>query len=135
MSLSVGNGVSRAYKPRDDIRKSNPYQTRYILQNYAGLNPNQMKEVGAGFWKDFGRGFKEGFTGTLGLAKDILPFVKGGSEYKDKDLMYGTLNLSGGNLSTEHRGRTRHSLMGDKGGSWWKDALSVAGSVAPLLLV
>ena len=35
-----------------------------------------MKKLqGGSFWKDFGRGFVKGFTGTLGIAKDILPVI------------------------------------------------------------
>lgn len=34
-----------------------------------------LKIYGGGFWGDFAKGFKQGFMGTLGVAKDILPFV------------------------------------------------------------
>lgn len=30
---------------------------------------------GGSFWKDFGKGFVKGFTGTLGVAKDLAPIV------------------------------------------------------------
>ncbi len=30
---------------------------------------------GSGFWEDFADGFKKGFTGTLGVAKDIVPLL------------------------------------------------------------
>ena len=35
----------------------------------------KMKKSGAGFWSDFAKGFKQGFMGTLDVAKNVLPFV------------------------------------------------------------
>lgn len=37
--------------------------------------PKWEGQYGSGFWKDFGKGFKKGFSSTVGLAKDVVPLA------------------------------------------------------------
>ena len=46
------------------------------LRRFKDMRDKEMKELtGGSFWSDFKKGFKQGFMGTLDVAKTILPFV------------------------------------------------------------
>ena len=56
-----------------DVRRPPSYLT---LTPEAQLQPSfGGGKAGAGFWEDFGTGFKKGFFGTLGLAQPLLPLL------------------------------------------------------------
>jgi predicted RNA methylase len=46
-----------------------------LISQIIEIETDINKLKGAGFWSDFGKGFKQGFMGTLDVAKTILPFV------------------------------------------------------------
>ena len=72
---------------------------------------------GGSFWKDFGKGFVKGFTGTLGVAKDLAPIVL--------PLMgAGSGGMVGAYLGAD--GKVKHgSMVGKKtGGVNLKDAIA-----------
>lgn len=116
MNYQLGS-VSRAHRVGDEQRASNKKGLEALY--------------GAGFWSDFGHGFKKGFTGALGVASSVAPLFGGSFHYpkgfqhltalgqQPTDLMYG-------NLQRENN----TNLKNIKGGKWWEDALSLA----PLLL-
>jgi hypothetical protein len=56
-----------------DVNRPPSYLT---LTPEAQLQPSfGGGKAGAGFWEDFGTGFKKGFFGTLGLAQPLLPLL------------------------------------------------------------
>ena len=113
MSVNVGGGVRRDLFNLQTNRKSNPYQLNHILFGGSYMKKQTQKDK-----ED------ERLGENVGVMK------------KKVDAMYGS-SLIGGNLSTEHKIRKQreHNKNLDLvlGGSWWKDALGVAGTIAPFV--
>lgn len=66
------------FKPIRRKYKISPKLIRAVARRKP-LKRKPMKGVkrmkGGGFWKDFGRGFKKGFTGAGKVALELAPFM------------------------------------------------------------
>ena len=117
MSIDFGGQVRRDRFNLQTNRKNNPYQVNHILGLGGGFGDKKQ---------------------TQKSREDERLGENVGQLKKRFDAMYGS-SLSGGNLSTEHRIRQQRdhnkNLNLAIGGSWWKDVLGTAASVAPFLLV
>lgn len=97
-----------------------------IGDKVAVIERAMKKLQGGSFWKDFGKGFKKGFTGTLDIAKDIAPIAiplmmaAGRSEYGQGFNMGKFL---------ERQGRTIPQRKGRKGGAMVGAYLGADGEV------
>ena len=114
MSLDLGSGVRRGLFQSN--RRSNPYQLNHILFGGSLVRKKTQSR-------------KDKEDERLGENVGVLK--------KKFDAMYGS-SLTGGAFSTEHKTRqirpTNKNLDLVLGGSWWKDALGVAGTIAPFVL-
>lgn len=47
----------------------------YTHKEAQNIMKQMKEEFGGNFWKDFGKGFKKGFTGTLKTVAPVLPYL------------------------------------------------------------
>jgi hypothetical protein len=80
---------------------------------------------GGSFWKDFGKGFVKGFTGTLGVAKDLAPIVLPflGAGRKVGGAMVGAFLDEGGKVQLGSAVKKRKVGGVKSGGVSLKDAI------------
>lgn len=72
---------------------------------------------GAGFWSDFGKGFKDGFTGTLDVLKPATAFIPGFNQVMDAGRSIVGMGHSEGQramemISKKRVGRSRNNGVG-----------------------
>ena len=94
------------------------------MSDKLGFIKDAMEELkGGSFWSDFGKGFKKGFTGTLGLAKDIAPIAvplmmaAGRAEYGSKFNFGKFLTKAKDTVVKEVKRRGKKALAAAVGGA------------------
>jgi len=123
--VPVGTSMAKDYvkkKMTGTGRKPGRPKKHYVHHDVRLYEPEEHHERvdGAGFWKDFGEGFKKGAVGSLKVASKVAP--------------YALPLLMAAGREKKRRGRPRRNVEG--GNKTWdaikKGATSVGRFVAPI---